>query len=681
MRMQPSQSRLRMQWRCMACVRDSTAVLLLTVLSGAALAQTAGVAQTVPGATAASQTTTANPTTTANQAATANPATSQVTDEAGSAHPARQPNGRDRQRATKLYLEASKVYLNGQFEKALAQYEQAASLDPTIADYRLAADVARSHAVMALIQTAAKDRLASNEEGARVALAHARELDPKNPEIAARLDEMGDDAVRGLTQPLYAQAAGELEEAVDVAPAPVVHSFNQRGGAREIIRQVFKTYGLDAMLDDSIRDQQIRFEIEDASFTQAMRALNLVTGTFYVAMDAHRVLVARDTRENRDRLTPQSMETAYLGGLTADELTEVSSIAKNIFGVEKAAIDPTANTITLRAPPRTLSVFNTTLRELLDGHNQILLEVRIIQLAHTSTRNTGVQPPQTMSAFNVYTEEQSILNANQSLVQQIISSGLASPSDPLAIVAILVAAGDVSSSLFTNGLAMFGGGLTQSALSPGGTTLNFNLNSSDTRQLDLVQMRLNDGQEGTLKEGSKYPIQTSSYSSLSSSASNIPGLTGAGNSSSLTSLLASLSGSASAIPMIQYQDLGLTMKVTPSVMRNGEVSLSVDMKIDALSGQSLNGNPILSSQAFAGVVTVKQGETVEMTSELNKSQSRTVSGTPGMSEIPGLSDAAANDNQKNYASLLILVTPQVIRSTMGAGHTPMLLVEKNGPQQ
>ena len=75
--------------------------------------------------------------------------------------------------------------------------------------------------------------------------------------------------------------------------------------------------------------------------------------------------------------------------------------------------------------------------------------MRLIQIAHTSERNTGVQPPQSFSAFNVYAEEQSILNANQSLVQQIISSGLAAPGDTLAILGILLASGQVSSSLFS----------------------------------------------------------------------------------------------------------------------------------------------------------------------------------------------------------------------------------------
>ncbi len=122
-------------------------------------------------------------------------------------------------------------------------------------------------------------------------------------------------------------------------------------------------------------------------------------------------------------------------------------------------------------------------------------------------------------------------------MQQIISSGLASPNDPLAILGILIASGQVSNPLLSSGFALFGGGLTESALVPGSATYNLSLNSSDSRELDQVQLRLEDGEKGEIKLGEKYPIQTSSYSSLSGSTVNIPGLTGAGTSSSLSSLL------------------------------------------------------------------------------------------------------------------------------------------------
>jgi len=559
----------------------------------------------------------------------------------------------------------------------MRRFQQAATLDPSNANYPLAVDLARSHAVTSLIQAAAKDRLRGDASSERAALEHALALDPRNIQVTEHLHELGDDALRGQSSPLYEQAASTVGEAVELAPVAGVHSFHLHTDERQAIQQVFKAYGLEATMDDSVHITQIRLDVDDASFEQAMRVVSLLTNTFNVPLDAHRVLVAGNTAENRRRLLRLNLETIYLPGLTSTEMTDVGSLAKNVFDLQQAAVEPSAGTITIRAPESTLNAFNATMRELLDGRNQVLLEVNLIQIAHTSERNTGVQPPQTISAFNVYAEEQSILNANQSLVQQIISSGLAAPGDTLAILGILLASGQVSSSLFSNGIALFGGGLTASALAPGAATANLNLNSSDSRELDRLQLRLGDGEAGTVRSGTRYPIQTSSFSSLSGSVPNIPGLTGAGSSGSLSSLLASLGGSVPNVPQVEYQDLGLTLKATPKVQRNNDVALTIDMKIDALAGSSINGNPILDNRAYSGVVTLRQGEGVVVVSELDKQESRAISGVPGISEIPGLNNVTEKDTQKSYSTLLIVMTPHVVRGTQSAGHSPMLRIEKS----
>jgi Flp pilus assembly secretin CpaC len=404
--------------------------------------------------------------------------------------------------------------------------------------------------------------------------------------------------------------------------------------------------------------------------------VSLLTTSFYVPLDAHRVLVARDTRENRNQFQRLDLETIYLPGLATADLTEVANLAKNVFDFQKSTLDPSAGTITVRGLPATMNAFNATIHELIDGHSQVLLDVNLIQIAHTSDRNTGVHPPQSISAFNVFAEEQSLLNANQALVQQIISSGLAAPGDTLAILGILIASGQVSSSLFSSGLALFGGGLTQSALSPGALTANLALNSSDSHELDRLQLRLGDGQAGTVRSGTRYPIQTSSFSSLSPSLPNIPGLTGAGSSSSLSSVLGSLGSGSFNVPQIEYQDLGMTLKTTANVMRNNDVALTVDLKITALAGSSIDGNPILDNRAYSGVVTLRQGEGVVVVSELDRQQSRAISGVPGLSEIPGLNNVTGNDLQKSNSTLLIVMTPHVIRGTQASGHSPMMRVER-----
>jgi len=599
----------------------------------------------------------------------------------------------DRRRAAKIYLASSKLYLDEKFEEAMRGYAKASALDPENPGYSLAISVARSHAVSALIQAAAKDRLRGDEPGARIALGHALELEPGNIQVNQHLFELGDDALRGQTRPLYDQGASRAGEASELVFAQGVHSFHVRADQRQIIQTVFRAYGVETTIDDSIRANPARLDVDNASFEEAAQIVGLVTTSFYVPLDAHRVLVARDSKENRLQFTRMILETVYFSGLNKDQLNDVVTLAKNVFDVQEAAVEATAGTVTIRAPDKTLRAFNSTMSELLDGRNQVMLEVRMIQLAHTSTRNTGVQAPQSMGVFNVASQAQTLFNANQSLIQQIISSGLAAPGDFMTILGILAASGQVSNPLLSSGFATFGGSLTNCTsgvysctgaattfgLSPGTAKANLNLNSSNSRELDQMELRLGDGEAATLRTGTRYPIQTSSFSSLGAGSSAIAGLTAAGTSSSLSSLLSSYSSSVPNVPQVEYQDLGLTLKATPKVMRDDDVALTIDLKIDALSGTSINGNPVLNNRAWSGVVTLKKGEAAEVVSELDSSESRAVSGTPGISEIPGLNNLTGNNTQKNYATLLIMITPHVIRGTQAAGHSPMMRIETVPP--
>ncbi len=592
--------------------------------------------------------------------------------------PAKLPTPGERRRAAKRYLVASKLYQNAHFEEALDRYREAAKLDPTNNDYQLAEQVAQSHAVTALLQTAAQSRTRGDRATARAALQQAQTLDPGNAEVAAHLRQLADEVIaadpdlgRGKQ---HEPALGSIEH---LAPADGVRSFHVRAAQRQVIQQVFRAWGIEPSIDDSVRGNVVRLDLDDATFAQAAQAVSMVTNTFFVAIDPHRAVVARDTRDLRQQFTREGVETIPLSGMTNTEMTDFGSMARNVFEIQQVSVNPTAGTITLRAPEDVLDAFNATYRDLSEGRSEVLIDVRILQIAHSNARNTGFTPPQTITAFNVYAEEQAILNQNQALVQQIISSGLAAPGDTLAILGILLASGQVSSSIFSNGIALFGGGIALSGISPGPVQFNLNLNSSDSRELDEYQIRLEDGEEGTLKSGTRYPIETSSYSSLGGSSLNIPGLNLPGTSGGLSGLLSSLQGASTNIPMVQYQDLGLVLKATPRVLRSGNVALNIDMKISALEGSSVNGVPVLANRAYSGVTTLRANEGIVIASEMDSSEARAVSGWPGLSEIPGLNDITDKNAQRSESTLLIIMTPRLVRRAHGFGHSPMMPVERS----
>lgn len=583
---------------------------------------------------------------------------------------------KERRKATKLYLEGARLFQKQQYDAALRNYQEAAKLDPENPNYAAAVEVVKSHAVTDLLQTAAKARIRGDATAERAALEHAAQLDPKNLQVAEHLREMASDVAASQTKSPYAQATESLASAPALEPVAGTHTFHLKMGRREAILNVFRSYGIEASVDTSVVGAPVRFDMEEATFSQAMNAINMVTDSFTVPLDAHRALVAKDTRENRQQFLRQEFETVYLGGMPATEMTDIGNMAKNVFQAQQVAVQQTTGTLTIRATADKINAFNETLQHLLDGRSQVLLDMKLIQLMHSNARNTGITPPQQITAFNVYAEEQSILSQNAALVQEIISSGLAAPGDTLTILGILLASGQVSGSIFQNGIALFGGGLTLTGVSPGPVTFNLNLNSSESRELDQLQMHLGDGEEGTIKAGSRYPITTSQYSNLGASGVNIPGLTTAGTSGSLSSLLGTLNAGQQVIPQVEYQDLGLTFKATPRVMRNGDVGLTLDLKITALGGASINGLPILNNRSYSGALTAKEGSAIVLVSQVDEEESRALSGWPGLTEIPGLNNVTDVAAQKNYASLVIIITPHVIRGTQPGGHTPMIRIER-----
>ena len=90
--------------------------------------------------------------------------------------------------------------------------------------------------------------------------------------------------------------------------------------------------------------------------------------------------------------------------------------------------------------------------------------------------------------------------------------------------------------------------------------------------------------------------------------------------------------------------------------------MHLDVKIEALSGSSINNIPVLASRQFASDVTVAEGQTALMLSSLSKTESTAVSGIPGLSELPGFQTATADNlREVDSSELVLLITPRLIR--------------------
>jgi general secretion pathway protein D len=560
--------------------------------------------------------------------------------------------------AQKFYVQGVRAMEKGDVEVAEKAFAKASQADPSNRDYALDWQIARQHMVTKLIQDAGKARVTGHPEVARAELAQALEMDPKNPEVAQHIDDLA-----SLNQAPSDSVFATLAPPIDLAPKPGLQSFHFRSTEQDVVRRVVEAYGLKMVDDGSLATKTVRFDADDVDFPQAEHLLNLATNSFMVPLDPVRVLVAKESKENHDKYDRLALETLRLPGLTATEFSDMSNLARNVLGIQQTAAQPELGTMTVRAPAANLRALNETLADLLDGKSEVLLDVKIYEVENTKTRLYGIQLPQTTTVFNVSTELNSVISQNSSLVQQIISSGLANAGDLAAIAAILIASGEVSSSILTQPFATFGGGLTLTGLTSNGLNGNLSFNAADTRSLDQVQIRLDDNAEGTIRSGTRYPITTSSYSSIASSSVSIPGITSPGLSSILSGLGLSASSlsSIAPIPQVQYQDLGLTFKVTPRIERNGDVVLKLDLKIQALQGAVLNGLPVLTNRSYTADIHLVNGASALVVGNLSRQESNAVSGTPGLTELPGFTALSSTTREYDVSNLAILVTPHLLR--------------------
>jgi general secretion pathway protein D len=106
----------------------------------------------------------------------------------------------------------------------------------------------------------------------------------------------------------------------------------------------------------------------------------------------------------------------------------------------------------------------------------------------------------------------------------------------------------------------------------------------------------------------------------------------------------------------------------------------IDLKIEALTGASLDNIPILTSRNFVSDITVQDGETALMLSDLSRTEQRSVSGIPGIADIPGLADTAASTLRDTDGSeLVLLVTPHLVRRRRNVIEGPRIAFHSTVP--
>jgi len=556
---------------------------------------------------------------------------------------------KDLKDAKKAYFKGTRLQDGNHTDAAFDQFEIAARLAPRNMEYLTAREFAREESIYAHLQAGNAELLKGKQAQSLSDFHAALLLDPKNEFAQQRVqDALGESMPKVAAPPQIVEESPEIR----VFPAPVRPDFHYKGDSRGLLTEVAGEYGIKVQMEDSVVSRPVRFDITDVDFDAAMAAASAVTHTFWTPMGPHQILVAADTPENHRQYDRMAMRTFYIPGVSsATDLTNVTSVLRNIFDIKLIGQSVQSGTLTLRASQNTLDAATQFIENLDDSRPQVMLDIEIYQIDHTFLRNIGIGIPNQFNLFNIGAAALAGLGGGQniqSLINQLISSGGINQANSQSISGLLAQLQSQVSSIFAQPLATFGGGLTFEGLSLGTLSAQLSLNESAVKDLQHATLRVSQGNDANLHMGEKIPVINATFAPIY-------------NTSAISSVLQNQSFQA-PFPSFNYEDIGLNLKAKPMVSGTSDVNLEIEMQVRALAGQSVNGVPIIANREYKGSITLTDGEPAMVAGSLSRSESRTMTGVPGLGFIPGLNAVAtSNTKEVDDDELMIIITPRVIR--------------------
>lgn len=567
---------------------------------------------------------------------------------------AAKPSKKDDKKARHEFEEGLKRKRAGDLQEALAHFQTAADLEPENLEYATARAVTKEQTVMAAIERGNRAMEQNQSVEAQADYRMALRIDPGNQFALQQLKSALPPVSPKNTSIRYSDGDEQnFEGPILLAPQNVKKPFSYRGDSRGLITTVMQAYGITATIDNSVSSKHVRFDIDPTDFEHASYAMAAVTDTFWVPLGLRQVLVLADNAANHREYEKMVLRTFYFPDATSPtELQDMVNVFRVIFDVRFIVPQPARNAITIRAPQPTVEAVT----EFFDGFDgarpQVSLDVQVFQVSGNLTRQLGIQPPQQFTTFALGPALSQLGGTNiQQIINNLIASGAINQANSTSLQALITQAlGQQFGSLFQTPFATYGGGLTLMALTIPGSSANLSVTKADLQSLDHLTVRAAQNSPATIRVGERYPILNSTFSPIYNTAA-----------------IANVLGNGSYIapfPSFNYEDLGLTVKATPAVQKTQDVRLALEMQIRSLGAGSNNGIPIINNEEYKGTISLKDGEPGVVISYLTDSQSRTLSGVPGLGQLPGLNYVLGNSNVNNIESeLLVIITPHILRGT------------------
>ncbi len=170
------------------------------------------------------------------------------------------------------------------------------------------------------------------------------------------------------------------------------------------------------------------------------------------------------------------------------------------------------------------------------------------------------------------------------------------------------------------------------------------MSDSSSKLIQQPQIRASDGQKASLKIGERVPVATGSFQ---------PGIGGVGINPLVNT-------------QFNYIDVGVNIDITPRVHGLDEITLKLAMDISAIdSYQNIGGisQPVIGQRKIENEIRLKEGEVNILGGILENTQTKSLSGIPGLASIPLFKYLFADEQKEvNDNEIVFILIPHIVRA-------------------